>query len=355
MAGGVERMATLIMNEMVSRGFRIALLTWDLDYAESHYQLDPRISWLKLNLGSPHVAAGNILRLKRQLSIRRIVKQIQPHITISFQVGTFIALRTAIFGLGIPCIAAERNSRDLFNFVKRGRLQKFFADLSLLLADCVTIQFHSYYKQYLPMLRRRIVVIPNPVMPVAKPAIFAQHHESVVRILNVGRLSYQKNQVFLLLAFAKISALYPNHILTIVGEGEMRPKLENTIKCLNLVGKVQLIGAVADVDEWYRKSSFFVFPSLWEGFPNSLVEALSHGLPAVGLAQTAGVNELIKPNENGLLSPNDVSNFSSAMKFIIDDDDFRKRAGIAARESVQHCSPQAIFDDWEQLFTALSR
>ena len=77
MAGGVERMSTLIMNEMVERGHKVVLLTWDPNNANSHYQLNPEIRWHKLNLGSSDVKANWLLRFKRQLTIRKIVKEIK--------------------------------------------------------------------------------------------------------------------------------------------------------------------------------------------------------------------------------------------------------------------------------------
>ena len=70
MAGGVERMASSIMNEMVNRGNKVVLITWDNSESISHYFLNPEIKWIKLNLGSPKVKASWSLRLKRQIKIR---------------------------------------------------------------------------------------------------------------------------------------------------------------------------------------------------------------------------------------------------------------------------------------------
>ena len=58
MAGGVERMASLIMNEMIKRGHKVVLLTWDPINANSHYYLNPKICWHKLDLGSPNEKAS---------------------------------------------------------------------------------------------------------------------------------------------------------------------------------------------------------------------------------------------------------------------------------------------------------
>lgn len=354
MAGGVERMATLVMNQMVKRGYRVGLVTWDSADAKPHYHLDPSVEWLKLDLGLPEVRAGWGLRLKRQLALRRIAKHFKPDVSIGFQVGTFIAARTAMLGMGIPIIAAERNSPDLFNFMSSGERRRRRANLALMIADCVTVQLESYRNKYPANLRQRIITIPNPVLPLEYPAYPNEAIEPPRRILNVGRLSYQKNQDLLIRAFARIASINPDWMLTLVGEGEKRGEIERLIAKNGLTNRVELIGAVTDVDAWYCKSAFLAFPSLWEGFPNALVEAFRHGLPAVGLKQTAGVNELLKHNETGILAADDEFSFAAALQAMIDDVEFRRRAGRMARESILCYESESIFNQWEKLFTTLA-
>jgi GalNAc-alpha-(1->4)-GalNAc-alpha-(1->3)-diNAcBac-PP-undecaprenol alpha-1,4-N-acetyl-D-galactosaminyltransferase len=354
MAGGIEHMATLIMNQMVKRGFRVGLITWDPSSAEAHYTLDDSIDWMKLDLGNTTDKAGWTLRLERQIALRIMAKEFKPDVAISFQVGTFLAARTAMLGLGIPMIAAERNSPDLFDFVTGGRMRRQWADLALRMADCVTIQLDSYLEKYPANLRDRIVSIPNPVQPINNPAFPNEDKNPPKRILHVGRLSYQKNQAFLVKAFSLIAKENPDWVLTLVGEGEKRTEIEQLIKDLGLDEQVELVGAVTDVDEWYRDSAFLVFPSLWEGFPNALVEAFRQGLPAVGFEKTAGVNELLRHKETGILTPADDMSFASAMQTMINDQAFRQRAGRNAQASVLPYEPEAIFQQWETLFTKLA-
>ena len=354
MAGGVERMATLIMNQMVGRGFRVGLVTWDPANAETHYPLNPSVRWEKLDLGPSEFRAGWKLRMQRQLALRRFAKQFKPDVLIGFQVGTFIATRTATIGMGLPMIAAERNSPDLFDFVKSGEKQRKRADLALMMADCVTVQLDSYRGKYPTKLRERIVTIPNPVAPVEQPAYPNEAAEPPQRILNVGRLSYQKNQLLLIRAFARIVSAYPDWVLTLVGEGEKRAEIERLIAEKGLRDRVELIGAVTDVDAWYRESAFLAFPSLWEGFPNALVEAFRQGLPAVGLQRTAGVNELLRHNETGVLAPDDEVGFAAALQMMINDIKFRQSAGRMARESILCYEPETIFKQWADLFATLA-
>ena len=354
MAGGIERMATLIMNQMVQRGFRVGLITWDPADAEAHYTLDDSINWMKLNLGNTTDKAGWKLRIQRQYALRRMAKEFRPDVAIGFQVGTFLAARTAMLGLGIPMIAAERNSPDLFDFVTEGKKQRQRADLVLSMADCVTVQLDSYLEKYPANLRDRIVSIPNPVQPISNPTFPNEDTNPPKRILHVGRLSHQKNQTFLVKAFALIAKENPDWLLTLVGEGEKRTEIEKLINDLGLDEQVELVGAVTDVDDWYRNSAFLAFPSLWEGFPNALVEAFRQGLPAVGFEQTAGVNELLRHKGTGLLTTADEMSFASAMQTLIDDLAFRQRAGRNAQASVLPYEPEAIFQQWATLFTKLA-
>ena len=355
MAGGIERMASIIMNEMVSRGHKVILLTWDPINSNSYYTLNPEIKWHKLDLGPSNLKASWLLRFKRQLRIRKIVREEKPSVMIGFQVGTFLALRLASIGLRISTIAAERNSPDLFNFKKNGKINRFLSSLVLLLSDVITIQLDTYKKKYPLFLRSKILTISNPVYPCIKSAYPNNVIKTPRRILNVGRLSYQKNQLFLIRSFTLNALKNPNWYLTLVGEGEYRKKIEKLIEKKGLNNRIHLIGAVKDVDYWYQNSSFFVFPSLWEGFPNALVEAFREGLPAIGLSSTSGVNQLISNKRNGfLVKPQEIA-FASAMQEMINNKSFRKKAGKKASFSIRNYEPKKIFNQWENLFLSLSK
>ncbi len=354
MAGGIERMASLLMNQMVDKGYRVGLITWDPEDAESHYPLNASIKWMKLNLGSPFERANLKTRLLRLKKIRTFTKVFDADVAICFQVGSYITAKVAMLGLGIPTIAAERNSPDLFNFVQSGNKLRKRAEFALKTADCITLQFESYREKYGEALQNKFIVIPNPVIPIENPPFPNESPISPTRLLHVGRLSYQKNQSFLLRAFAKIAQANPTWVLTLVGDGEQRQEVEDLISKLGLEKRVELIGAVTDLENWYSQSACLVFPSLWEGFPNAVVEAMSYGLPVIGLTTTSGVNELVKNKVNGLLSDNNEKAFANTIQQIIDDDTFRQQAGREARKSVLQYRPGVIFDKWSVLFTKLA-
>ena len=98
---------------------------------------------------------------------------------------------------------------------------------------------------------------------------------------NVGRFSLQKNQTFLIEIFAKIKELYPNSVLWLLGDGELREQIEAKIKAYSLEESVKLFGMVNNPKDYYQAMDVMVMPSLFEGLPMVGVEAQASGLPCV--------------------------------------------------------------------------
>jgi len=112
--------------------------------------------------------------------------------------------------------------------------------------------------------------------------------------------------------------------LIILGDGPLRKDLENMAKKLGIQDKVQFMGTVINVDVWLNKASIFAFPSLWEGFPNALAEAMAAGLPVVSFDCPTGPSDLIKNGENGyLIDMKDTNNFAKKLKLLIENEDLR--------------------------------
>lgn len=100
-------------------------------------------------------------------------------------------------------------------------------------------------------------------------------------IVNVARLQPQKNHLFLLEVFSELVKIHPDAYLFLVGEGELKGDIESRIRTLHLSDKVTLLGVRADVPELMQAMDLFLFPSLFEGLPVSLVEAQASGIRCV--------------------------------------------------------------------------
>lgn len=351
MAGGVERMIIAVMNEMVVRGHDVDLVTWDRDGAEPFFAMAPEIRWHVLNLGDPALKAGKDIMLRRATKVRDLVRRCRPQVIVCFQGGQFMAVKSYTLGLGIPVIAAERNAPTLFDHTQAGARGRKVMFNAFRLARFITVQCESYRTLYPKFLHDRIITIPNPVFPANRSAVPDHSNDSGrFQILSIGRLGYQKNYDCLISAFTRIAERSPAWDIVIIGEGEDRPKLEAMVRAAKLEGRIVLPGTVPDPGDVYAGAHLFCLSSRWEGFPNALAEAQAHGLPAVGFAGCAGVNELIADGATGSLATGngDAESLAAALARLMASPEDRRRMGALAQSSVRAYAPDMIMDLWEQ-------
>lgn len=103
--------------------------------------------------------------------------------------------------------------------------------------------------------------------------------ENVTVYGHVGTFRTPKNHDFLINIFVEIIKRQPNSKLIMVGSGELLPSIRDKVERLNLSDKIIFAGQQLNVSEWLSAFDVFVMPSLWEGFPVSVVEAQCAGLP----------------------------------------------------------------------------
>ena len=105
--------------------------------------------------------------------------------------------------------------------------------------------------------------------------------ENSILIGHVGRFFPQKNHEFLIDIFNQFHKDYPNSYLMLVGEGELKTSIQDKVKILGLEDYVIFTGLRSDVNELLQAMDVFLFPSLYEGLPVSIIEAQAAGLPCL--------------------------------------------------------------------------
>lgn len=120
-------------------------------------------------------------------------------------------------------------------------------------------------------------------------------------IVAVGRLSFQKGYDILIDAFKIINEKFNNAHLTILGEGILKEKLEAQARDLNIIDNITFVGFSKNPYPYYYYADIYVLSSRWEGFPNTLLEALGCGVKVVSTNCKSGPNEIIGNNEFGIL------------------------------------------------------
>lgn len=188
----------------------------------------------------------------------------------------------------------------------------------------------------------RIHVITNAVgdaapAPDARPRIRAllELPEDAFLFGFVGRLSEEKGVDDLLQALAGMSDERRTGHVLLVGGGPRRDTLERSVRALGLDGRVHFAGFQPDPSSWYSAMDAFVLPSLTEGTPMALLEAMAHGLPCIATS-VGGVPDVLSDRRNGLLVPSsDPVALASAMRRVLADHGFRSEMGAAGRRSVR--------------------
>lgn len=117
-------------------------------------------------------------------------------------------------------------------------------------------------------------------------------HKNDIAIGMIGRLTYQKGHEYGLMALPEIKKHFPNVKLLIAGSGEQEKYLKYRCKALGLKkSDVEFLGYITDLKSFYNKINILLFPSLWEGFPNTILEAIASGIPVVS-TEVNGVSEI---------------------------------------------------------------
>lgn len=178
----------------------------------------------------------------------------------------------------------------------------------------------------IPRASDRITIIPNYVdTDLFRPYEGRREPNSLIF---VGRIAPEKNLEALLEAVSQLPVS-----LTLIGEGRLRPGLQHRFSDLD--GHVTWEGNIpnSQLPEFFNRSEIFILPSLYEGHPKTLIEAMACGLPSIG-ASSPGIREIIRHLENGYACGTDAQAIRRAIQDLTEDPDLRSLLGRKARELV---------------------
>jgi glycosyltransferase involved in cell wall biosynthesis len=220
-----------------------------------------------------------------------------------------------------------------YNFLDRIVLKRF---------DAVSAVSQTIAERLLSLgvRRERLTVIPNGIdahafaaaASAGRPKAQARN-ELVIGI--VARLDLQKGFACLLNAVATLRASFPGVRLLIVGDGPDRARIEELVIRQNLSGVVTLAGQQNDMPGVYAAIDIFVLPSLNEGLPMTLLEAMAASKPIV-VTRVGAVPSVITDGETGLLvEPADGAGLTKALAQLLDSPELRRRLGEKARAHVE--------------------
>ena len=332
--GGGERVVSILSKKMAEKGLSVnILLYYDRPI---FYELDPRVT-----VTTVEKETGSKSVVKNIFWIRKYFEK-SSDIVISFLAPFNMLALVSHYRLKSKIIVADRNDP---RYIPANKVIRKVRDWLYRFANGVVIQTTHNQEYFGDTVKKKSIIIYNPI-DLGDKAGVALRTQKEEKIVSVGRLMPQKNQLMLIDAFSRVHQKHPEYKLVIYGEGSFRDNLERRIEELNLNNCVFLPGSSTSVFDEIASARLFVLSSDYEGMPNALIEAMCLGLPCIS-TRVSGATDLIQNGENGiLLDVDDKEGLYLAMDSFIEDSSLREKCSTAAVELNKKLDVTYIMGMW---------
>jgi glycosyltransferase involved in cell wall biosynthesis len=288
--GGIERASVSLSNYFAKLGFDVSIVA--LYKSTPFFQLHKDIKFVEPDFERTTNNKINYT-IKMMFFLRKYVKNYQPDTILAFSEWTNPYVVLALSGLSYPLYLTDRmNPLAKLPLLSELLRKHLYGKANGIISQSNFAKSILFKKTKSPNIK----VINNPVNIIEKI-----NTPILNRIVSVGRLEKVKGHDYLINAFAKIED--KSWELSIVGDGSERTNLENLAKELKIENRVIFHGHLLDFRKQLSESQIFVLPSLKEGFPNALIEAMTVPLACICTDFFQGHNEIIDQNVNGMIVP----------------------------------------------------
>lgn len=351
--GGAEVLARKLATHVRDRGMSVTVMA-------THGEKGPVSDMLEAEGIACVTARSHALNsIARRWRLYQIFRQYKPRL--------FHAHHTALFQYcywpaRLACkprtIMTEHTDFEFLNVDVYREAAKFCASH----ADIITAVHHGMaesFKDVTSVDPEKLVVIENGVdTNQFRPDVPGVHIREQLGVTSddvlvgfVGRLHEQKNVPALLAAIPSVIQSAPNAQFAIIGDGPDEASLREQATSLGIDDRVTFTGRINDIPATLPGIDVFVLPSMTEGLPLALLEAMSSGVASV--ATRVGANASILSEDAGILvTPGDSKELGTAISSLVNDREKRQQMGKRAREIVeQRYVEQECFEKYERLFS----
>ncbi|EXJ23344.1 Alpha-1,4-N-acetylgalactosamine transferase PglJ [Alkalibacterium sp. AK22] len=346
--GGAERVVATLVRTINREKFRIHLI---LVRAEGPYMelLPDTIKITSLNAGHVRYAL---------IKLTNVLNTVQPDIVFSTldELNLGLVLIKPFLRKKPKIILREANTPSkslstLSPLKKKSVLflyTHFYPRADLIIAQCMAMRadiLHTY-----KLSSEKVTHIYNPldIDTIIKQSFEGNPYpEGLIHLLAVGRLSYQKGFDILLEAVRIVLQTEPTVHLTVIGEGSLKQELSTLSEKLEIDQHVQFLGFKKNPYPYYRYADAYILSSRWEGFPNSLLEALACGTKVVATDCPSGPREILLDNAYGTLVP--ASDPQALAEGILHTIKSKNKSGKRA----EAYRVEAIIEEYEKVFNTV--
>lgn len=313
---------------IVEQNIKYYLKTFDeiliFSYANESYTLPKKVKLIKNDKNTNRFLYSIIMPLVKSSEFRKC------NVLRGFQITG-----------GLPCLLANVIYKKPFviNYgydysqvalIEKRRIKailyKLLTPIIIKLADAVIVTTKSLKSKIKNIRQKNVYLIPNNV----DTGKFSPNNSTAkkIGILFVGRLEPQKNLANLLQAVAALKMKQPT---VFIGRGSQKKKLLNFAKEKNV--NLSIIDYVAHdkLPNVLNQSKIFVLPSLYEGHPKALIEAMSAGLPCIG-TKVPGIKDLLVHKKTGIIVDTNPASLKKGLESVIRNEKLAAKLRVSARK-----------------------
>lgn len=302
--GGAEKVCVNIANGLAEIGWNVDLVILNLKDSSYLFNVSKNVNLVELKVNHARYATFSLLKY---------IYKNKPNLFLVFnyELTVLIVLLRNLFGFKFKIITRsintiskkieELNKNFFTKYVVRFFINKFYCKSDYIICQCFGMR-DDLIKFY-PKLSNNLGVIYNPISYELINYVNSNNIKIKKRdyLLCVGRLEKQKAFQYAIEGFAKISRKFPSLRLKILGIGSQEKELKNTAKNFGVIDRVDFEGFQKNIIPYYLHAKATLLTSLYEGFPNSLLESIKLGTPVISFNCPNGPAEIIKDGVNGYL------------------------------------------------------
>ena len=290
--GGAEKIASWLSKELSQKGWNIHFITFsrrENEYDTGGTRHSLYSSYRRHSIFSSIIKARKISKICKENNVSKILAFTEEASAVSL-LSKFLGLKGKVFIAVRNNPSARSSASRLFIKIFYRFADKVIAN-SQKMADILQKNFNL----------KNVSVLYNPCDISANrekaKEILPENIANFVRekfvFLNIGRMIEQKGQKYLLRAFKDVSDKNPIAVLVILGSGVLEKELKEYATSLGIKDRVLFAGILENVYPVIARTDCFVSSSLWEGFPNALIEALSLNKTVISTDCDTGPRELL--------------------------------------------------------------
>ena len=302
--GGAQRVCVTLANALVKRGYAVDLVVLGLEDAAMLASLSDQVTLI--DLGVDHAR-------KSFFALAEYIKRANPKTVLSFnrEISIILGFLRLLYSFDFRLISRNITYLSLSESAKKGiwfgvivnfMIRKFYGFSDLFIAQSKGMA--EDLESYLGVNKKKVLVINNPISENIEYFLKNNDITNLNKedyLLCIGRLDEVKAFHYAIEAFSNLAEKYPLLKLKIVGKGSLEGELRKLATARGVAERVLFEGYQDNIISYYLHARITVLTSLYEGFPNALIESIALGTPVVAFDCPSGPSEIIKNGVNGYM------------------------------------------------------